>query len=280
MADDSTSLRGPDGLLRNVDYPRGLNGFVDWRAMLRPEHLYVNPDYETELKTRFNVKSRRDIDVTQCEDRQLLVLLDGWRYLLKMRGVQSIKVTMDHVSNEKAAATCTIKFIGNFETNGEPFEWSDVGSASLYSVSGSFQLHLEAMAANRALARCARAALGIRIYGKDEFDSEANGKFEDALKTGTNPLLAKEDTGAAIAEAVREAVSISPQDKLKEDCSKLGFSFDIIKERSAVSFAANPTEFTSDPQTWTDWDSIPRRDAYTLSVKVKNGKGKGKKKAE
>lgn len=265
-------LRDHNGLLRNVEYPRRPDGFINWRAMLHPEHLYINPDYEEELKTRFNVKSRRDIDVTQCEDKQLLVLLDGWRYLLKMRGVNSVDIKMDSITPEKAAATCSIEFIGNFETNGQPMRWSDVGSASLYSVTNTFQLHLEAMAANRALARCVRAALGIRVYGKDEFDSEANSKFEQALKSGVNPLLEPK----AEANQPMTVVSISPQDKLQEDCEKLGFTFDVIKGRSIVTYAETPGEFTSDPNTWTDWQSIPRKDTYTLSVKIKKGKAKKK----
>ena len=267
----SDFLRDHNGLLRNVEYPRNPDGFVNWRAMLKPEHLYVNPDYEDELKMRFGVKSRRDIDVTQCEDKQLLVLLDGWRYLLRLRGVKAVDIKMDYVSNEKAAATCTVELIGNFETNGEPMRWADSGSASLYSVGGSFQLHLEAMAANRALARCVRAALGVRIYGKDEFDSEANKKFESALKSGTNPLLETK-----VETTTSASVSISPQDKLKEDCDLLGFTFDVIKARSMETYTQTPEEFTSDPSTWTDWESIPRRDVYTLSVKIKNGKKKKK----
>ncbi|MBF0442918.1 MAG: hypothetical protein HQK54_13510 [Oligoflexales bacterium] len=265
------SLRDESGLLKSVEYIRTPEGFINWRAMLKPEHLYVNPSYEDELKTRFNVKSTRDIDVTKCEDKQLLVLLEGWRYLMKLRGVKSVCLKMDYVSNEKATATCSIEFIGNFETGGESLTWADTASASLYSVTGSFQLHLEAMAANRALARCVRAALGIKIYGKDEFDAKANEKFENALKTGVNPLLPQSSPHADAQTA------ISPQEKLRDDCSSLGYTFEALKTRSAEAYVTHPQDFTSDPNTWEDWDSIPRRDVYTLSVKIRDAKAKKKK---
>lgn len=265
------SLRNDLGLLNSIEYPRTAEGFINWRAMLKPEHLYVNPSYEDELKTRFNVKSTRDIDVTKCEDKHLLVLLEGWRYLMKLRGVKSVNVKMDYVSNEKATATCTIEFLGNFETNGESFTWADTASASLYSVTGSFQLHLEAMAANRALARCVRAALGIKIYGKDEFDAKANEKFENALKAGTNPLLPQTASNSDAQTA------ISPQEKLRDDCATLGYTFESLKTRSCEAYVTHPQDFTTDPNTWEDWDSIPRRDVYTLSMKIKEAKAKKKK---
>jgi hypothetical protein len=91
-------------------------------------------------------------------------------------------------NDQKAYATCEIEFIGNFETDMQPVIWSDGAGAHFLSVSGSFQLHLEAMAVNRAFARCVRTFLNVPIYGKDEFDPEANKAFEKELKTGKNPL--------------------------------------------------------------------------------------------
>lgn len=227
---ETTNLRDSNGLLKTFNYPRNPDGSVNWRAMLLPEHLYVNPDFEDELKVKFNVKSRRDIDVTKCADHQLLVLLEGWRYLLKMRGVRSVDIKMDHISNEKASATCSIELIGNYETNGEPIRWSDSASASLWSVSGSFQAHLEAMAANRAFARCVRAVLGIKIYGKDEYDPKANAEYVKALKNGdikipdapsaVSPLPFPETKTDSTESSVNNS-SLAPWQLLRDKCASM-----------------------------------------------------------
>jgi hypothetical protein len=267
------SLRSSNGLLKTVTYPRNLDGSVNWRAMLLPEHLYVNPDFEDELKVKFNVKSRRDIDVTKCADYQLLVLLEGWRYLLKMRGVRSVDIKMDHISNEKASATCSIELIGNYETNGEPIRWSDSASASLWSVSGSFQVHLEAMAANRAFARCVRAVLGIKIYGKDEYDPKANAEYVKAIKNGdikvsdapgsVSPLPLPETKAESIGSSGNNS-SLAPWQLLRDKCASMSHTFESIR-KSAIS---NKADFRSDPGQWKDWEAIQPADVYTLLSKI------------
>ena len=93
MSTENNSLRDSLGLIKGQEYPRLPDGRINWRAMLKPEHLYVNPDYDVELKTKFGVQSRRDIDVTKCADHELLVLLEGWRYLLRLRGVRALSTS-------------------------------------------------------------------------------------------------------------------------------------------------------------------------------------------
>jgi len=263
----TTNKRNDLGLLENIEYIFNADGTINWRAMLKPEHLYVNPDFEKDLKEKFGVKSRKDIDITKCDDNQLLVLLEGWRYLLKLRGVRAVNVRMDSISETKAAATCFIDFIPNFE-NPEGLTWSSSASASLYNVSGSFQLHLEAMAENRAFARCVRAALGVKIYGKDEFDSNANKAFENALQTGSNPILNAVTGKSEAKEAPTAPVVITPQDTLAKLCSNLdkngSHSFDKIKQQAIANLAI----FDSDPNDWQKFDDIPNKDVWTLLTKI------------
>lgn len=280
MSNPTNYQRDEFGLLKGVAHSFNEDGSVNWRASLLPEHLYVNPDYEKELKMQFGVTSRRQIDVTKVEDRKLLVLLDGWRYLLKLRGYRSINIRMDSITPEKAAATCTIELIGNYETQNQPITSSDSASASLYSVTGSFQLHLEAMAANRALARCARAMLGVKIYGKDEFDSDANAQYLKDLEGG---LLPQKTSVPSAPETGGSKPDIKAWERVRTVATQKGFTFEQVKA-SAVDLherckknaeLAKTSRLINDPNTWTGFDSLDGGDAYTiltLMEKAKTGK--------
>lgn len=275
MSGPANYQRDEFGLLKGVQHQFNEDNSVNWRACLLPEHLYVNPDYEKELKMQFGVTSRRQIDVSKVEDKKLLVLLDGWRYLLKLRGYHSIDIKMDSVTPEKAAATCTIKLIGNYETGGQPITSSDSASASLYSVTGSFQLHLEAMAANRALVRCARALLGVKIYGKDEFDSDANAQYIKDLEGGLTPQkIATTETGTAKPD-------IKAWERVRTVATQKNFTFEQIKARAIELHEKCKTDvelsktsrLINDPSTWTGFDSLDGGDAYTiLTLMEKAGK--------
>ena len=260
MQNLTTFSRDELGLLSHIHYPKNPDGTINWRALISPAHLYVNPDYEAELKTRFNVSSRRDIDVTKVPDHQLLVTLDGWRELLRLRGYRSVRYPILTSSATLASATCEIEFLGNYETNGQAVIHSDTADASVYSVSGKFQLFLSAMAANRAFARTVRTFLNVPIYGKDEFDPEANKGFETALKSGSNPLITPVE--AAVEPKSRE---FTGKGLLKDKCSnrKKVITFEALKTR-----AIEVGDLTSDPSTWESFDSIPDLDAYTLLTRI------------
>ncbi len=271
----STLTRDSDGLPSHLHFPRLPSGAVNWRAMISPQYLYVNPDYEEELKARFNVKSRRDIDPTKVPDNQLLVALGGWQELLRLRGYRSLRYPILSASDTRASATCEIEFIGNCETGGQPILHAESAGASVYSVSGKFQLHLEAMATNRAFARCVRTFLNVPIYGKDEFDPEANGAFEASLKKGSNPLI--EASKPAPVES-SGPLPTDPHGTLKMRCAshKPVITFEALK-KSAIK---NRADFNSDPNNWVSLDrdgGIPPLDIYTLQSKIAEADEKLKK---
>ncbi len=267
--------RDSDGLLSSLSHPRLPNGNVNWRALIDPKHLYVNPDYEEELCARFNVKSRRDIDSSKVPDNQLLVALGGWQELLSLRGYRSLRYPILLSQPGYASATCEIEFIGNYETGGQPIIHSESAGANYHSVSGKFQLHLEAMATNRAFARCVRTFLKVPIYGKDEFDPEANKAFEAKLKEGENPLVAPKP---AVVEAPQD-MSIDPWGTLRAKCQnrKKPISFEALKG----SALENKGDFISDPVTWVGLannEGIPQRDIFTLMAKIDEADAKKVKK--
>lgn len=272
MTTENPFARDSQGLLTSVNYLRKPNGAIDWRGMINPSFLYINPDYEVELKTRFNVKNRRDIDPTKVEDHQLLITLGGWQELLRLRGYKSLRYPIMTSRDGYAAVTCEIEFIGNFETNGQPIIHSDSASASLYSVTDQFQLFLESMATNRAFARCIRTFLNIPIYGKDEFDPEANKAFKEAVKSGNNPLIAPKQT----VESQGTSSATTGVGLLKDKCQnrKKPISFEMLK----VSANKIKADLTSDPQSWESFDNIPPLDSYTLLTNIERADSAAKTK--
>lgn len=268
MSTPNPFARDADGLDPKVS--KETDGRVNWRKHIPPQHLYVNPDYEEQLCARFNVKSRYDIDVSKVPDNQLLVALAGWQELLRLRGYKSLRYPILQSRDGACSATCEIEFTGNFETNMQPVIHSESAGASYHSVSGKFQLHMEAMATNRAFARCVRTFLNVPIYGKDEFDPEANKAFEAKLKSGENPLIVPKDE-----ETAKQDMSIDPWGHFKAKCQnrKKPISFEAIK----ASALENKIDFTSDPATWVGFDreqGIPQRDIFTLSSKIDEAEAK------
>lgn len=250
-----------NGLLEGTEYVYLDDGRIDWRSMIKQEFLAVQSDKKEDVEKRYG-KKVKDINLHDVEDYNLIILLGGIKDLLRMRGFKSVKQEVNSVSEREVVCTCTIEFIPNFETNGEPFIFSDVASASVHSVSGVFQLHLAAIAANRAFVRCVRNALGVNIAGKDEFDINANKAF--LTKNATAQIEAPDNSGFA------------PSNILQNKCKDLGISFDKLKERSIT--LKGELKLNSDPSTWTDFSSIEHLDAYTLISRISSDSEKKAKK--
>jgi hypothetical protein len=269
-------LRDDNGLLKSINHPRNPLGGVDWRKMIPPEYLYVSPDHQVEVMTTQNVRSKWDIDVSKCEDKQLLITLAGLKYLARLRGIQSAPAPTVHVSPTEATCVCSIEFVPNFE-NPDGLVVSGVGCASVYSVTGKFQLYLGTMAHNRAYTRAVRDALGIEILGYEEVDFKASAAFEKQLKEGSNPLI----PSPPVAEP-QFATSYTPDPLglLQERCDKGNISFDVLKARAieyraelvyAVAMSAGEKMADSfDPVNWKGFtkDSISMGDALTLIDKI------------
>ncbi len=165
------TARDERGLLKNVKYVFKEDGTVDWRKMLKPEHFVPNRE-----KTK-------ETDISKIPDEHLLILLDGIKYLAKIRGYHEIEYSpigslpfQDYVN-----VKCTIRWIKNFEED-HCQTFSDIGDACLNSTKGFGSLFLGPIAANRAFIRCVRNYLGISIYGKEEMAPEGDEERQNAEK--------------------------------------------------------------------------------------------------
>src|SRR5215216_6857420 len=71
-------VRNEHGLYTDLDYVFLPNGDVDWRKMIPAEFIVPNKD-----KTQ-------ETDVSKLEDKDLLILLEGFQKVADIRGHQSV----------------------------------------------------------------------------------------------------------------------------------------------------------------------------------------------
>ena len=144
--------RDDNGLLANppVDYVFNEDGSVNWRKMVRTDYLVANK------------QRTQQTDVSQLEDRDLLILLGGIKELAQIRGFTDVYYTVHTASQEYFSTTCTIEWIPNYETDNKVVSFSALADAhqdNTYSFASNF---LAATAENRAFVRCVRNFLKIR----------------------------------------------------------------------------------------------------------------------
>ena len=193
----STIKRDVNGLIiqPKVDYTFHESGFVDWRKMVKSEYLVPNKDRTSET------------DVTKLADYDLLILLGGIKELAQIRGYTDVKSDVVSPHPEYVAATCSISWIPNFETEGREVTFSAIGDASPNNTHNFAKYFLGPIAENRAFVRCVRNFLKINIVSKEEMGN------------------------SKIAEAPLETNSASPVSTLQSVMREKGFSFDRIKNK-------------------------------------------------
>jgi hypothetical protein len=157
--------RDANGLIvgSSVDYHFNKDGLIDWRKMVKTEHLVPNRQKTSET------------DVSKLEDNQLIILLGGIKELAQIRGYTDVKYNIVSPSSDYVAATCSITWIPNYETEDKGVTFSGVGDASPNSTQSFAKYFLGPIAENRAFVRCVRNFLRINIVGQEELPG--NTKF-------------------------------------------------------------------------------------------------------
>ena len=97
--------RDKHGLIPDVKYPFNDEGLIDWRKMLRTEHLVPNRQKTSET------------DVTKLEDKDLIILLGGIKELAQVRGYTDVRYDVHSPSSDYVVSTCSITWIPNYETD-------------------------------------------------------------------------------------------------------------------------------------------------------------------
>ena len=239
MTSDNTAKlkRDGQGLLETPPVPYVFNedGSVNWRKMVRKEFLVAN-------KQRTN-----ETDVSNLEDRDLLILLGGIKELAQIRGFTDVYYTVHTASQEYFSTTCTIKWVPNYETDNKVVSFSALADAhqdNTYSFASNF---LAATAENRAFVRCVRNFLKINIVGQEEMGGGGS-KQNTFAQSSAKASLSKTDS--------------NPSTLLEKVMETKGVSFDMVKDRLLNEGYAKAEKFTSTKD-------IPKTKTFELIARLK-----------
>lgn len=242
-----TAQRDENGLLKGVDYVFREDGTVNWRAMLKPEHLMFNKDKAVEIGRKYNIdpglvsKTRiEDIGIENIEDSHVLILLPGIRYLARLRGYMSVNAKLVSATTDHAAVQTTISWIPNFENGFLVQEYTDCADAHIYNTFEFARNHLAAIAANRAFVRSVRNYLGINIVGREEI-----GPDNTRPSAEDGPATPKTAT-TTMSGLLEEAIASLPKDRVK--------NFDDFRDQFVKKYVHGPDgkniTFESSPENW------------------------------
>lgn len=161
------------GLIKGIEYKYTPDGFVDWRAMIPSQYLYINPTDKEKMQKKYG-KPYEELNIIEdkIQDSDLISTLQASKYLLKLRGYSSVDFQVIQATESYAAVNCKIEFNGNYETLFKPIKYSDNASANLNNTVKFAQNYLVEIATNRSFVRCLRNALGIAIISKEELGSD------------------------------------------------------------------------------------------------------------
>lgn len=244
-AGPSSYTRDEHGLLKNIQYIFSEDGSVNWRAMIKDEHLFPNKDWFS-LRNKDCPRSSEGLG-----DHQLLIKLGGIKELAKLRGFSDVYYDVEKCEEDHVAAKCTITFSPNYETELNPTVFSDIANATLNNTSSFAQKFLETIACNRAFVRCVRNFLNIHIVGDDEIDKSSPGQ---AVSRQSSPK--------------NTAAVFSPSEMLKKKCSEsLNCNdFETFKTHLRTWWQEKKDGVYGNPEikVWSDWSDISAKDARVL----------------
>ena len=222
------------GLVEGTEYKYDDAGFIDWRKMIPDKYFYIK-------KSSLNKNPK--LTVKEAEDKDLVILLGGIRYVATLRGLAAVEHTQIQASDKFAWVDCQIFFIPNCEdSNGATS--SGVANASLETTSGFGQNYLVEMASNRAFCRAVRNWLRINIVSNEEI-SGGNQKLEEIIEV---PETTEE---LSIHKELQKLVNkheVFSLDKIKE-----------VMEKENV-----------DTSSWDSIESIPVDIASTIIRRIKS----------
>jgi len=178
--------RNEYGLLEGADYKFKEDGSVDWKAMVDPKFLYLNPDMRRrgKLETKYN---KRFEEIKPIEDKvddvDLVISLGGLKALLRLRGYDSVCYTIAESNQGYASVKCSIDFIPNYEFENRPIGYTDCACAHMDNANGFGKSYLLETATNRSFARCIRNFLNINIVSQEELGGTVVEPSSDSPET-------------------------------------------------------------------------------------------------
>jgi hypothetical protein len=163
------------GLIEGIEHKFTADGRVDWRAMVPKEFLVVNKQ---------NFKNRAlPTSIEGLEDKDLLILLGGIKYVAALRGYDSVYHDVTFHSENAVGVKTTINWIPNYETDDRSVTFESLADATCHNTSSFAKVYLSATAENRGFVRAVRNSLGINVCGQDEIGRDAASQTESESQT-------------------------------------------------------------------------------------------------
>lgn len=265
----------------SASWPRRADGTVDWRKLVRAEHLYVKGEHK-EAAAKLLAKPVTELynltteDIAKIPDRMLVIRKAGILELARLRGYTAAIPTVSFAQRDYVIVETLITW--------EPFEGKaakttgGVGEANPENTSELGSRYLASNAQNRAFARAVRDYLEIDIVSSDELG-------KDGQEPEQKSYRAESQTAASSNPA---AMDLTPQGTLTRHATEAGFSFEKVKQAAAArwkedsdSLLADPTlaesptwrrRIENDPAPWAAWQDVPPRDCHTLIALIKAAK--------
>lgn len=180
----------------NLNYIFNEDGTINWRKMVKVEHLVPNR------------QKTQETDVSKLQDRDLLILLGGIKELAQIRGYTSVEYKVVAASETYFATSCRITWLPNYETGGKEVIFESLADATTNNTKSFARFFLAAIAENRAFVRCVRNFLKINIVSQEEL---GDAKLIDESPSVENPT--------------------SPQNLLEKTMKDKNISFEILKKK-------------------------------------------------
>lgn len=235
--------RDESGLLKNIQYIFNEDGSVNWRAMIKEEHLFPN-------KLWFQARNKdMPRSIEGLKDNQLLIKLSGIKELARLRGFSSVSYTMDKCEDDHVAVTCKTTFIPNYETGSSAVSFEDMANASTKNTSSFATKFLETIACNRAFVRCVRNFLNVHIVGDDEMDKSTPGSTSSPSASKNSDPFSPTTT---LRNRAKSCLSVDSFEDFKLFIKKMW-------QEKKEGVYQNPNV-----ETWKDWDNISVKDAKIL----------------
>ena len=239
--------RNQYGLLNGVDYIFKEDGTVDWKAMIPKKYFVLNSQRANEIQ-EITGKPIEEVSVEEVEDRHLLLLLPGVKYIAAVRGYSKVEYSEPSIGpNGEVAVACKITWKGNYETEMWDVVFTGLGDATTNNAKPIGNVYyLTAFAENRAFLRCVKNFLQISVLNSEE--------ILDAKQV--TPKNAESDSNSVLGT--------KPIDTLLSKCKKLGITWLSLTELAEKC----KTELSSDYTQWKTYKDIPGRDIYILIGKI------------
>ena len=244
----SLYTRDDNGLLENIQYEFNEDGSVNWRAMIREDHLFPNRSW-FDSRNKDCPRSNEGL-----ADYQLLIKLGGIKELAKLRGFSDVDYEFIKCEQDHVAVVCSINFLPNYETRNTKVSFQDSANATFNNTSSFATKFLETIACNRAFVRCVRNFLNVHIVGDDEMD-----KSDKSAPSSFSPT---KTSSSSSGNPFSPVTTLQKKAESSLDCSDFQDFKGHIREwwRNKV-----PGVYQNDSiSAWEKWEDISDKDARIL----------------